>query len=78
MWWLTWFWRPTVRFRLARYGGASVLAAGQAGLAYAFSGSVLFQYCNVIFLVGAAWLPFALVATDRLLMRGGRLQTRSG
>jgi hypothetical protein len=58
-------------FRLARYGGASVLAAGQAGLAYAFSGSVLFQYCNVIFLVGAAWLPFALAATDRLLRGGG-------
>ena len=28
---------------------------------------MLFQYCNVVFLVGAAWLPWALWATHRLL-----------
>lgn len=58
-------------YRLARHLGTSHLAGGQAALAYAFSGSVLFQYCNVIFLIGAAWLPFALLATDRLLRGGG-------
>lgn len=58
-------------YRLARHLGTSELAAGQAALAYAFSGSVLFQYCNVIFLVGAAWLPPALLATDQLLRGGG-------
>ncbi|MFO7902465.1 MAG: hypothetical protein R6U98_07385 [Pirellulaceae bacterium] len=43
------------------------LAAGLCAVAYAFSGTVLFQYCNVVFLVGAAWLPWALLATDRML-----------
>ncbi len=43
-----------------------LLAAGLAGIGYAFSGAVLFQYCNVVFLVGAAWLPFALLAADNM------------
>ena len=38
-----------------------------ASLSYAFCGNVLFQYCNVIFLVGAGWLPLAILATDRML-----------
>ncbi len=44
-----------------------LLAAGLGGISYAFSGAVLFQYCNVVFLVGAAWLPFALLAGARML-----------
>jgi hypothetical protein len=36
-------------------------------LSYAFGSSVLFQACNVIYLVGAAWLPWALLAADRML-----------
>lgn len=56
-------------YRLARHWQASVLAAGVAALAYAFSGNVLFQYCNVVFLVGAAWLPLAVEAADRMLTR---------
>lgn len=44
----------------------SCLAAGLCGASYAFGGVVLFQYCNVVFLVGAAWLPFALLAADRM------------
>ncbi len=47
--------------------GASVLAAGACALSYAYSGNVLFQYCNVVFLVGAAWLPVALLAAERML-----------
>ncbi len=42
------------------------------GLSYAFGGNVLFQYCNVVFLVGAAWLPLAALQLDRLLV-GRRL-----
>ena len=54
---------------LARRWRASVEAAGLAGLAYGFGGSVVFQYCNVVFLVGASWLPAALLATDWMLQR---------
>ncbi|HTM53794.1 MAG TPA: hypothetical protein VL175_07170, partial [Pirellulales bacterium] len=54
-------------YRLARYWGASQLAAGLATLSYAFGGSVLFQYCNVVFLVGAAWLPLAIELSDRMI-----------
>ncbi len=43
--------------------------AGLCGLCYAFSGAVLFQYCNIVFLVGAAWLPLALLAAVRMLSR---------
>ncbi|MGD9721747.1 MAG: hypothetical protein AB7O59_05335 [Pirellulales bacterium] len=55
-------------YALARHFGASVLAAGLAAVSYAFSGNVLFQYCNVVFLVGAAWLPLAVLAANRMLM----------
>ncbi len=54
-------------YRLARRFGGSELAAGLAGMSYAFGGSVLFQYCNVVFLVGAAWLPWAALCADRML-----------
>jgi len=61
---------------LARRLGAGVEAAGAGALSYAFSGSVLFQYCNVPYLVGAAWLPPALWAVDR--MYGGPARQRGG
>ncbi len=54
-------------WRLARYYGASPAAAGLAAEAYAFGGSVLFQYCNVVFLVSAAWAPLAVWQADRML-----------
>lgn len=41
-------------------------------LSYAFGAPVLFQYCNVIFLVGAAWLPLGLLGIDRWLRLGRR------
>jgi hypothetical protein len=56
-------------YRLARHWGASAPAAALGALAYAFSGTVMFQYCNVVFLIGAAWLPLAVLAADRLLTR---------
>lgn len=45
-------------FRISAVG--SVLGA----LSYAFAGPILFQYCNIIFLVGAAWLPLAVMGAD--------------
>ncbi|MHC4403991.1 MAG: YfhO family protein [Planctomycetota bacterium] len=56
-------------FRLARHWGGSPQAACVAATSYAFSGNVLFQHCNVVFLVGAAWLPWAVLAADRMLRR---------
>jgi hypothetical protein len=54
-------------YRLARHWRASPPAGVVAAVAYACGGSVLFQYANVVFLVGAAWLPLAAWATDRML-----------
>ena len=41
-------------------------------MAYAFGGPILFQYCNIIYLVGAAWAPLGLRAVDRWLRLGDR------
>lgn len=51
----------------ARQWGASRPAATLAALSYAFSGNVLFNYSNVVFLVGAAWLPLVLWSGESLL-----------
>ena len=40
-------------YALSRHWKASEFAAGLAALSYAFGAAVLFQYCNLIFLVGA-------------------------
>ena len=53
---------------LARRWKASTLAAGVCALSYAFCGNVLVQHANVVFLVGAAWLPLGLLAADRMLV----------
>ncbi len=55
---------------LARQYRRTPAAATLAALAYAGGGHVLFQYCNVVYLIGAAWLPFAWLALDHTL--GGR------
>jgi hypothetical protein len=55
-------------FLLARRWKFSSDAAALCGLSYAFGGSVLFQYCNVVFLVSAAWLPFAVAQLEPLLI----------
>jgi hypothetical protein len=51
----------------ARRWKLGVEASGFAAVTYAFSASVVFQYANVVFLVGAAWLPLALLATHEML-----------
>ncbi|MEX2173451.1 MAG: hypothetical protein WD872_03760 [Pirellulaceae bacterium] len=58
---------------LARHWQGSRYAAALAALSYACGGSVVFQHCNVVYLVGAAWLPLAAGLLDDLL-RGGRWQ----
>ena len=52
--------------------GVSWVGSGVSALAYAFGAPVLFQYCNIIFLVGASWLPLGVHAVDRLLRLGRR------
>lgn len=44
-------------YRLARRLRVSASGAAFSALVYAFSGQTLFQYSNVIYLVGAAWAP---------------------
>ena len=55
-------------YLLARHWRASLPAAAMAAMAYSCGGSVVFQHANVPYLVGAAWLPFALWAIDVLLV----------
>ena len=56
-----------VAHTLLAFGGMLVLrgrwgSAGRGrrsrGSRYAFGGPILFQYCNIIYLVGAAWVPW--------------------
>ena len=54
-------------YALACRFGASPTAAGVACLCYAFSGNVLCLCSNVVLLVGAAWMPWAVLAADRML-----------
>ncbi|MGE3820087.1 MAG: YfhO family protein [Isosphaeraceae bacterium] len=58
---------------LLRWWRVSWVGSTIGGLAYAFSGPILFQYCNVIYLVGAAWAPLGFRAVDRWLRFGKRL-----
>lgn len=55
-----------------RWWGLSRAAAAGGAVSYAFGAPILFQYCNVIFLVGAAWLPLGVRAADRWLRFGIR------
>ena len=54
-------------FALARSWRQSQTAAGLAAMAYAFAAPVLFQSCNIIFLVGAAWVPWGFLALEWML-----------
>ncbi len=57
---------------LCRSLGVSGAGSMLAGLGYAFGAPGLLLYGNVIFLVGAAWLPWGLRAIDRLLRQQQR------
>jgi hypothetical protein len=59
-------------YALARSVGISRSGSGLAALGYGFGGPILFQYCNIIFLVGAAWAPLGFRAAHRWLALGKR------
>ena len=56
-------------FWAARSWNCSRAASILAALTYTFCGPVLSYHANIIFLVGAAWLPFALVSGWSLARR---------
>ncbi len=58
---------------LMRSLGTTWVGSALSALAYAFGAPVLFQNCNVIYLVGAAWLPLGVRAIDRWVRLGRRL-----
>ena len=58
-------------YMLLRFWSVSRVGSTLAAFAFGFGGPVLFQYCNIIFLVGAAWIPWGLLAVERLLKSRG-------
>lgn len=54
--------------------GWSISAAGATigAMAFSFGAPVLFQYCNVVYLIGAAWMPLGLHFADRWIRLGNR------
>ena len=57
---------------LMRSWQVSWTGSGLSALAYTFGVPILFQYCNIIYLVGAAWLPLGFHAVDRWVRLGRR------
>jgi Bacterial membrane protein YfhO len=57
---------------LMRSWRTSWVGSAVAALAYAFGAPILCQYCNVIYLIGAAWLPLGFRAVDRWVRLGRR------
>ena len=55
---------------LLRHWSISPTGATLGASAYAFGAPVLFQYCNVVFLVGAAWMPMGLRSADQWVRLG--------
>ncbi len=64
-------WCAATAYTMARHWKASEFAAGLAAISFAFGATVMFQYCNTIFLVGASWAPLGVVAADRAVHGGG-------
>jgi hypothetical protein len=56
----------------ARNWGISPVGSALAAQAYAFGAPILFQYSNVVFLVGAAWAPLAFRGADRWVRQDRR------
>ena len=57
---------------LMRSWQVSGIASAASALSYAFGAPVLLMSSNVIFLVGAAWLPLGIRAADRWVRLGRR------
>ncbi len=62
---------------LLRHWSISPTGATIGAIAYAFGAPVLFQYGNVVFLVGAAWMPLGLRSAD-CWIRLGELRALGG
>jgi hypothetical protein len=60
-------------FAFARGLGVGRAGSTIAALGYAFGAPVLFQYCNIIFLVGAAWAPLGFLGAHQWVMQGRRI-----
>jgi Bacterial membrane protein YfhO len=58
---------------LMRSWETSWVGSAISALAYAFGAPVLFQYCNIIYLIGAAWLPLGFRAVDCWVRLGRRM-----
>ncbi|MDR2439784.1 MAG: hypothetical protein LBE12_10505 [Planctomycetaceae bacterium] len=56
-------------YRLMRFWQISSWGATLGALSYGFCGTVFGQYCNPTFLLGAAWVPEAVLWADRTLIR---------
>jgi hypothetical protein len=57
---------------LMRSWRISWVGSALSALSYSFGTPILFQYSNVIYLVGAAWLPLGLHGVDRWVRLGRR------
>jgi hypothetical protein len=57
---------------LGRTWELSGIGSTIAAIGYAFGAPVLFQHSNLIYLVGAAWVPLGVRAADRWLRSGRR------
>ena len=55
---------------MLRRWGVSSVGSTLGGMAYAFGAPVLTQYSNVVFLVGAAWMPLGFLCADRWVRLG--------
>lgn len=60
---------------MAKTLGANRWGATLAAISFAFGGSVLFQVCNVVYLVSAAWLPWALMYVWKMNRPGATIQS---
>jgi len=58
-------------YRLARAWRISPGGAAVASISYVLSGHILFQYCNVVYLVSASWLPMCVQQLVAALRHGG-------
>ena len=52
---------------LARSLRCGILPSLIAAIAFSLCGSVLFQTCNIVFLVGASWLPLGILFTYQIV-----------
>ena len=62
----------TMLVLMRSWGTSGLGSAALSALAYAFGAPILFQYCNIIYLIGAAWLPLGIHAVDRWVRLGRR------